>query len=125
MSVVRSKDRRSGERRPDSPGDRRVFTRAHKIVPLWYRHEGQERRGCALDLGTEGACLVTEVGFETDEEFEVTIQLEEDSEVRVLARVLWRDSAPDQRTHMLGVGFKVKASDRNILGPWVQRYSRS
>lgn len=109
MSVVRSKDRR-------------VFTRAHKIVPLWYRYDGQVRRGCALDLGTEGACLVTEVGFDPEEEIELTLQLEEESEVRALARVLWRDSAPDRKTHMVGVSLKLKAGDRNLLGPWVQRH---
>lgn len=113
MSVVRSTK------------DRRIFSRAHKIVPLWYRYEGQERRGCALDLGTEGACLITEVAFEPDREFEITFQLDEDVDVRALARVLWCDSAPDRKTSMLGVALKVKPSDRNLLGPWVARYSRA
>lgn len=108
-----------------STGERRVFSRAHKIVPLWYRYEGQTRRGCALDLGTEGACLITEAAFEPEEEFEINIQLDEDCEVRALARVLWCDSAPDRKTYMLGVSLKLKAGDRSVLGPWVQRHSRT
>ncbi len=121
MSVVRSKDRRSTERQ----ADRRVYARAHKIVPVWYRHEGKERRGCALDLGTEGGCLITEVAFEPEQEFELVLQLEEELEVRTTARVLWKDPAPDQRTHMLGVLFKAfKSGDKAVLGSWVQRYGR-
>ncbi len=121
MSVVRSKDCRSAERQ----ADRRVYARAHKIVPVWYRHEGKDRRGCALDLGTEGACLIAEVAFAASEEFELVLQLEEELEVRASARVLWSDPAPDQKTHMLGVSFKsFKSGDKAALGSWVQRYSR-
>ncbi|MEW6279393.1 MAG: PilZ domain-containing protein [Candidatus Eremiobacterota bacterium] len=113
----RCRDRR-GEGRRGS--ERRVFQRAHRVLPVWYRHEGRFRRGCALDIAVEGACLITEVGFEPGDQFELSIQVETDWEVRSTATVLWKDSAPDGVTHMLGVKFRpLRAADRHLLGPWI------
>lgn len=126
----KGKDRRQGDRRgeereqhPRRKGrDRRVFHRAHKVLPVWYRHEGQYRKGCALDLSAGGAALITEVGFKPGETFEFTIQVEVDWEIKGVAEVLWDEAAPDGKTHMLGVKFRMdRKGDKTLLGPWVQR----
>ena len=126
----KGKDRRTAERRQDGRGDsprragrdRRVFNRANRVLPVWYRYEGQFRKGCALDLSAGGAALITEVDFKPGDTFEFTIQVEVDWEIKAVAEVLWSESAPDGLTHMLGVKFRPeRKGDKNLLGPWVQR----
>ncbi len=119
----KGKERRSnnGER---SGRDRRVFHRAHRVLPVWYRHEGKFRQGCALDLSKEGAALITEVEFNPGDQFEFTVQVEVDWEIRATATVLWRESAPDNVTHMIGVSFRTeRPGDKSLLGPWIHRNS--
>lgn len=126
----KGKERRTTERRKDERRDtprragreRRVFHRAHRVLPVWYRHEGQFRKGCALDLSPGGAALITEVEFKPGDTFEFTIQVELDWEIRAEAEVLWVESAPDKVTHMVGVRFRPeRKGDKTLLGPWVQR----
>lgn len=126
----KGKDRRQSERRQDdrsqSPRrggrDRRVFDRAHRVLPVWYRHEGNFRKGCALDLSAGGAALITEVRFEPGDRFDFTIQVEVDWEIKAEAEVLWVESAPDGVTHMMGVKFRPeRKGDKTLLGPWVKR----
>ncbi len=115
----KGKERRSrnGER---GGRDRRVFQRANRVLPVWYRHEGRFRQGCALDLSSEGAALITEVEFNPGDQFEFTVQVEVDWEVRATATVLWRESAPDNMTHMIGVNFRTeRPGDKSLLGPWI------
>lgn len=126
----KGKDRRQSERRGDDGEqyprrkgrDRRVFDRAHKVLPVWYRYEGQYRKGCALDLSAGGAALITEVNFKKGDTFEFTIQVEVDWEIKGVAEVLWNEPAPDGATFMLGVKFRMdRKGDKTLLGPWVQR----
>lgn len=120
----KGKERRSSSNSERGGRDRRVFQRANRVLPVWYRHEGRYRQGCALDLSSEGAALITEVEFNPGDQFEFTVQVEVDWEVRATATVLWRESAPDNVTHMIGVNFRTeRPGDKSLLGPWIHRNS--